>query len=67
VQTDFLSIDPTYDHNVSRIKETFYSVSKSIEIRFTEIKGFEDFVSGLLTNGVTTVHGIDFRTTQMIE
>ena len=65
VQTDFLSIDPNYDHDVSRTKSTFYIVSKSIEIRFTETKGFEEFLSGLLTSGVTTVHGIDFRTTQI--
>ena len=65
VQTDFLSIEPTYDHNVSRIKSTFYVVRKSIQIRFTDIKGFESFLTGLLTSGVTTVDGIDFRTTQM--
>ena len=65
VQTDFVSVEPTYEHNVSRTKPTFYLVRKSIEIRLTKIKGFEDFVTGLLTNGVTTVHGIDFRTGQM--
>jgi uncharacterized protein YggE len=65
VQTDFLSIDSTYNQDSSRIKAAFYVVSKSIEIRFTEIKGFEEFLSGLLTSGVTTVHGIDFRTTQI--
>lgn len=65
VQTDFVSVEPTYDHNVSRTKPTYHLVRKSIEIRLTKIKGFEDFVTGLLTNGVTTVHGIDFRTAQM--
>jgi len=65
VQTDFLSVEPVYDHDVSRTKATFYTVSKSIEIRYVEIKGFENFVTGLLTNGVTTIQGIDFRTTQM--
>src|SRR5262245_48576109 len=59
VQTDFVSVEPNYDHNVSRTKPTYYSVRKSIEIRFTEIPGFEKFVTGLLTNGVTTIHGID--------
>jgi uncharacterized protein len=65
VQTDFLSIAPTYDHDSSRIKSMFYVVRKSIQVRFADIKGFEGFLTGLLTSGVTTVDGIDFRTTQM--
>lgn len=65
VQTDFLTVEPYYDRDVSRTKPTIYLVRKSIEIRFTEIKGFEAFVTGLLTNGITTIHGIDFRTTEM--
>lgn len=50
---------------MSRTKPVIYVVRKSIEIRFTKIQGFEAFVTGLLTNGVTTIHGIDFRTTEM--
>ncbi|CAN5898413.1 hypothetical protein BH11VER1_BH11VER1_29320 [soil metagenome] len=65
VQTDFLSVEPVYDRDVSRTKPTFYLIRKSIEIRFTKIPGFEAFVTGLLSNGVTTIHGIDFRTTEM--
>lgn len=65
VQTDFLSVEPAYDNDVSRTKPVTYVVRKSIEIRFTQIQGFEGFVTGLLTNGVTTIHGIDFRTTEM--
>jgi len=65
VQTDFLSVEPNYDHSLSRTKPTFYLVRKSIEVRFTRIQRFEGFVTGLLTNGVTTIHGIDFRSTEM--
>ena len=48
-----------------RTKPTIYLVRKSIEIRFAKIQGFEAFVTGLLINGITTIHGIDFRTTEM--
>jgi len=65
VQTDFISIEPTYDSNVSRTKPVIYTARKSIEIRLTRIESFEGFLTGLLTNGVTYVHGIDFRTTQL--
>jgi len=65
VQTDFLSVEPSYDGSVSRVQPTHYVVRKSIEIRFNKIQGFEGFVTGLLTNGVTTIHGVDFRTTQL--
>ncbi len=65
VQTDFLSVEPMYDNDVSRTKPVIYLVRKSIEIRFTKIPGFEAFVTGLLSNGITTIHGIDFRTTEM--
>lgn len=65
VQTDFISVEPNYDYNVSRTNPARYHVRKSIEIRFTTIQGFEGFLTGLLANGVTTVHGIDFRTTQL--
>src|ERR1700733_8397983 len=33
VQTDFISIEPTYDDNVSRTKAVTYIVRKSIEIK----------------------------------
>lgn len=67
VQTDFISIEPSYDRGFSSTnnKPTYYVVRKSIEIRVTKISGFDDFLTGLLTNGVTTIHDIDFRTTQL--
>ena len=65
VQTDFISVEPTYERQESLTKPTYYLVRKSIGIRVTKIAGFESFLTGLLTNGVTTVHGVDFRNTQM--
>ena len=65
VQTDYVGVEPNYDHAVSRTQPTYFAVRKSIEIRITNLKGFDNFITGILTNGVTTIHGIDFRTSQM--
>ena len=65
VQTDFISVVPDYDYNSSHVKPVAYIVRKSIEIRVTAITNFEGIVTGLLTNGVNYVQGIDFRTSQL--
>ena len=65
VQTDFISIEPTYDNSVSRTKPVIYLVRKSMEIKLTNTKSFEGLLTGLLTNGVNNVHGIEFRTSQL--
>jgi len=65
VQTDFISIVPTYDNNASWTKPVTYVVRKSIEVKLTKIESFEGILTGLLTNGVNTVHGIEFRTSQL--
>lgn len=65
VQTDFISIEPTYDSNVSRTKPVAFAVRKSIEVKLTGTEGFEGLLTGLLTNGVNNVLGIEFRTSQL--
>jgi uncharacterized protein len=65
VQTDFISVEPDYNYNSSHVKPVAYIVRKSIEIRLTTITNFDGLVTGLLTNGVNYVHGIEFRTSQL--
>ena len=65
VQTDFISIEPTYDRDISRTKPVIYVVRKSIEIKLTKMEAFAGLLTGLLTNGVNNVHGIEFRTSQL--
>jgi uncharacterized protein YggE len=65
VQTDFLSIEPTYDSDVSRTKPVTYVVRKSVEIKLTDIHSFEGVLTGVLTNGINAVHGIEFRTSEL--
>src|SRR3989442_7069147 len=64
VQTDFISIEPTYDSNISRTKPVTYIVRKSIEIKLTKLDAFAGLLTGLLTNGVNNVHGIEVRSSQ---
>lgn len=65
IQTDFISIEPTYDSDISLTKPVAYIVRKSIEVKLTEIESFEKVLTGLLNHGITNVHGIEFRTSQL--
>ena len=69
VQTDYLNIQPDYSYNnsssESHVKPVAYIVRKNLEIRLTKVADFQDILTGLLTNGVNYVNGIDFRTTQL--
>jgi len=65
VQTDFISIEPNYDNDISRTKPVTYIVRKSIEVKMDRVERFEGILTGLLTNGVNNVHGIEFRTSEL--
>lgn len=65
VQTDFISIDPNFDQRVSKTRADIYVVRKAIAIRLRKVDAFESILSGLLSNGVTTVQGVAFRTSEL--
>ena len=65
VQTDCISIEPDYDYNRSHVQPVAYIVRKSIEVRLTAVTNLESTLTGMLTNGVNYVHGIDFRTSHL--
>jgi uncharacterized protein len=65
VQTDCVNVEPDYDYNRSHVTPVAYVVRKSIEVHLTTVTNLEGTLTGLLTNGVNYVHGIDFRTTQL--
>jgi uncharacterized protein YggE len=44
---------------------TYYVVRKSIAIKLTKISSFDAIMTGLVTNGVNHVQGVDFRTTEL--
>ena len=65
VQTDFISIEPSYHSDYSLTTPQVYIVRKSIGIRLTRIGDLENVLTGLLSSGVQYIHGIEFRTTQL--
>ncbi len=69
IQMDYINIQPDYSFNnssgESHVKPVAYIVRKNIEIRLTDVAGFQNILTGLLTNGVNYVNNIDFRTTQL--
>jgi hypothetical protein len=65
VQTDYINIAPEYYNDSLHSKTPLYIVRKSIEINLTNIAIFEPIVTGLLTNGVTHVQNVEFRTSNL--
>ena len=65
VQTDLVNIEPAYNNETSGPNRPFTSSAKSIEIKVITVTNFEGLLTGLLTNGVNHVYGIDFRTSQL--
>ena len=55
VKTDFISVQPDYDRDRSRVTPVAYIIRKSIEIRLTNTVVFQSVVTGLLTNGVNVM------------
>lgn len=65
VKTDFISVQPDYDRDRSRVTPVAYIIRKNIEIKLTNTTVFQAVVTGLLTNGVNIIEGVDFRTTEL--
>ena len=65
VQTDFISIEP-WEHDLgNQTKRREYRVRKGIAVTLSEVTKFEELLSRALEGGVTNVHGIQFRTTEL--
>jgi hypothetical protein len=68
VQTDYISIEPVYPPNQNyeaQTKPNYYRVSQGIGIKLTDVSSFDGILTGLITNGVNYVQGIEFRTTAL--
>ncbi len=66
IQTDFISIDPNYDDYYSdppRIAG--YVVRKTVVLTLKDIGKFEKLLTDLSEAGITSVHGVQFRTTEL--
>ena len=56
---------PGYDNHGLAMKPVYYLVRRGIGVRLTEVKQFDVVLSGLITNGVNYIQGIDFRTSEL--
>jgi len=65
IQTDYLSIEPRYRDSYEMRDFIGYVVRKSVVITLKDLALFEDLLSDALEAGVTHVHGIQFRTTEL--
>jgi hypothetical protein len=76
VKTDYISVTMKYttdladelgDDERRKLKREFvgYEVSKTVIVRFADIKRFEEFFSEVLKAGVSRVRDVDFRTSQL--
>jgi hypothetical protein len=66
LQTDHISIEPTYEDYSERRKITGYAVRKTIVVTLKDVSRFEALLTAVLEgNGANHVHGIEFRTTEL--
>lgn len=76
VKTTYIRVNRMYntdliededDPQARKVKREFigYSVAKTVVIRFTDIPRFEEFFSEVLRAGVSSVDGVEFRSSQI--
>lgn len=65
IQTDYINIEPRWNWVDEKREFTGYFVRKSVTITLRDLSKFEALLSGVLSAGVTHVHGIEFRTTEL--
>jgi hypothetical protein len=65
IQTDYLGIEPRHRDSQVAFELLGYDVRKSVVIKLRDISKFESLLADVLDAGVTHVHMIDFRTTEL--
>jgi uncharacterized protein YggE len=65
IQTDYLGVEPRYNRGDIALDLTGYVVRRTVVIRLRDLKKFEDLITAELEAGVTHVHGVEFRTTDL--
>lgn len=65
VQTDYIVIEP-WQHEISTGEyRREFRVRKNISVTLKDVTRFEDLLSRALETGITNVHGVQFRTTEL--
>jgi uncharacterized protein YggE len=65
IQTDYVGIEPKYPHSDIARELQGYVVRRTVLIRLKDLSKFEDLLTAALEAGITHVHGIEFRTTEL--
>jgi len=65
VQTEYISIEPTYQFVGSVRRLHGYEVRRALTIRLNEIGKFEALLTDLMDAGLNTVRSVEFRTTEL--
>ena len=65
IQTDYISIEPRYEHRHEHRNFIGYFVKKTIVITLKDTEKFENILSSTLEAGANYVHGVQFRTTEL--
>jgi uncharacterized protein YggE len=65
IQTDYLGIAPKYRSSDIALDLQGYVVRKTVVIRLRDISRFEAVLTDALDAGVTHVHGVDFRSSDL--
>lgn len=65
VQTDYLNIESRYQDSYEKRGFIGYVVRRDAVITLRDLDQFESLLSDLLESGANTVHGIQFRTTEL--
>ncbi len=66
IQTDYMHCGPVNDREQRQTAKFIgYKVSKQIVVTLNDLSKFESVLSGVITAGVTNVHGIQFRSNQL--
>ena len=66
IQTDYINLEPDYDNNSSwRRNLVGYIERTTIVVTLRDISKFEKLLSAALQGGADTIHGIQFKTSQL--
>ncbi len=67
IKTEYFTISPTYTDVYNERTPTIdgYSVRKTMVVTLRDVPKFESLLTAVLKSGVTHVHGIQFRTTEL--
>jgi uncharacterized protein len=64
IQTDYIQVEMRYKDYESTVFDT-YVVRQNLVLTLKDIERFEELLSNLIDGGITNVHGIQFRTTEL--